>query len=44
MQCIIQYSARKTYSHLLLHSLCLVVELPTVLIHCIGGDDVWSKE
>jgi hypothetical protein len=31
---------RKTYPQLLLHPLCLVVEFPTVLIYCIGDDDV----
>jgi hypothetical protein len=40
MQHIYQYRARKTYPHLLLHSLCLGVEFPIVLIYCIGGDDI----
>jgi hypothetical protein len=31
---------RKTYPQLLIHPLCLVVEFPVVLIHCIEGDDV----
>jgi hypothetical protein len=40
MQHIKQYSARKTYPQLLLHSLCLVVEFSVISIYCIGGDDV----
>ncbi len=40
MRLIKQYSARKTYPHLLLHPLRLVVELSTVPIYCIGGDGV----
>jgi hypothetical protein len=38
MQHILQYS--KTYPHLLLHPLCLIVEFPTVPVYCIGGDGV----
>ena len=40
MQHIKQYSARKTYPQLLLHPLHLVLELPVVPIHYIGGDGV----
>jgi hypothetical protein len=38
MRHILQYST--AYLQLLLHPLCLVVEFPTVLIYCIGGDNV----
>jgi hypothetical protein len=40
MRRIKQYSARKTYSQLLLHSLRLVAEFPVVPIYCIRGHDV----
>jgi hypothetical protein len=40
MQHIYQYRTRKTYPQLLLHSLRLGVEFPTVLIYCIGGDNI----
>jgi hypothetical protein len=40
MQHIKQYSARKTYPHLLLLHVRLVAELLVVPIHCIGGDGV----
>jgi hypothetical protein len=31
---------RKTYPHLLLHPLRLLVEFPIVLVYCIGSDDI----
>jgi hypothetical protein len=43
MRYIKQYSARKTYPHLLLHCR-LVVELCFVSTHCIRGDDVVVEE
>jgi hypothetical protein len=38
MRHILYYT--KTYPHLLLHPLRLVIEFPTVPVYCIGGDGV----
>jgi hypothetical protein len=38
MRHILHYN--KTYPHLLLHPLRLVIEFPAVPVYCIGGDSV----
>jgi hypothetical protein len=38
MRHILHYT--KTYPHLLLHPLRLVIEFPAVPVYCIGGDGV----
>jgi hypothetical protein len=42
MRHILHYS--KTYPQLLLHSLCLVVEVTVVPVYCIRGDSIVVKD